>query len=120
MAGYVDVLPKQFFPAATPTVLTTQVVDTGGAAFGSLQAILDTAPTGSETFTCQVQHSNVNEEATFADVGTPIALAVGGATGFTALTDFGRYLRVVVSTSDGSTGGALGYLRLVLVLKDAS
>lgn len=120
MAGSVDILPKQFFPAATPTTLLTQVVDTSDAKFGALQAILDTTPTGTEVFSCQAQHSNVNEEATFLDVGSPIALGAGDTTDFTLLTDFGRYLRVVVTTTDGGTGGAQGYLRLVLVLKDAA
>lgn len=112
MGGFVELLPKQYFDGFATTTLYTNIVDTGESTFASIQAILDSASSG--TFSLQAQHSNVNEDATFVDLGSNFQIFGAATTNCGTYAQYGRYVRVRVVTS----GGAGGYLRLMLVLKD--
>ena len=114
MGGFVELLPKQYFDGFMSTTMYTNVVDAGSAAGANLQGILDAASSG--TFLMQPQHSNVNEDATFVDLGSNVQITGSATTNFGNYSQFGRYLRVKVVTS----GGAAGYLRVLLVLKDSN
>jgi hypothetical protein len=111
MNGTFDILPRLYYGSSV--TVYSQAIDTSGSGFIAVQGIADVAP-GTGTWAMQLQHSNVNEESQFTNVGSNVNINGTDTSKFVYNSQFGRYVRLKLVTS----GGVTGFFRAVAVAKE--
>jgi hypothetical protein len=112
MDNTVELLPLTYYQSSL--IVVGPAVDTGGAAFLALQGIPDEPASG--TWSMQLQHSNVNEDQQFVNLGSAVNITSGQRGIFVFYTQFSRFVRLRLVPSGGQAGG----FRAVLCMKDSN